>query len=1060
MKNLYKIFLGLVLALATTVSCTEVEVEEQVLSTQEAIGTFRVMAGMPSSDTKVDVDGFTVAWNESDEIAIAEVGDNGEFVTSYTYSIDAETISEDGKYAEFVGANLTAGKSYIAYNYAYTGYLSTWSQCGITKNFFCVYDYSYFDHNNVDLMMQSNIFEYDGQSLPQLYFKHKSSLLEMEIELESGSEYEGEIESISISSGSTVAFLTDLIFDSYGQSVYAFYISSGEQADASSSIELELTQSVEFGANSPVSIKVPLTWNGYVAEAEGDFSFTIKTTDGKVSTVTKPMQILEDGVHYTAELTFSEPLSMVDMDRAALIDLYNSTDGDNWTDNTNWCTDADLSEWYGVTTDSDGRVSQLDCFKNNLVGSIPESIGNLTNLTSLSFQTNSLSGSIPESIWNLTKLQSLSLGANYQLSGSIPESIGNLENLLMLKIFNTLLSGTIPESIGNLTKLTHLYLYFNQLTGSIPESIGNISSLLYAGLNYNQLSGSIPESIGNLTKLKYLWLENNQLTGSIPESIIKLENLESFFIYYNNLSGEIAEHYSDYKMWSFTAWYLGQNEGYGFTSFPDIYIEPSTVTTIENKTINTEDFFDDNELTCVIYWGTWCWYGTYYMETIKDLYNSYASKGFGLISLLYEDLSTITEYVTDNNIPGHVCQVLDPYVYDDGTNRVKYLPIETSPIYAFVDSSGKIVFSEYLYAFDNPTMSREEATIAFLEEYFGEPATGGDDDDDLYESIDYSRDGEVVTLQTATVGDGIDLVIVGDGFIDSDMASGGTYESRMNEAMEHFFSEEPYTTYRDRYNVYTVKAVSKHEGVNGVSETAFSAEFGDEATISGDDSTVFEYALKVPSISTTNNLTVLAVLKSSKYAGTCYMYTNDASISYCPIVSFDDEQFRQIITHECGGHGFAKLLDEYAYSGTIPDDEIEGFEWTKSIGWGANVDVTSDPDTIQWSHMLSDSHYEGLVGIYEGALTYTSGAYRPTDVSIMRYNTGGYNPPSREEIYRRIMVLSGEDYDYEEFVAYDAINRSISAQAANAAKTRSFDSSSFTPLAQPVIIRNAPNVKK
>ncbi len=64
MKNLYKIFLGLVLALATTVSCTEVEVEEQVLSTQEAIGTFRVMAGMPSSDTKVDVDGFTVAWND------------------------------------------------------------------------------------------------------------------------------------------------------------------------------------------------------------------------------------------------------------------------------------------------------------------------------------------------------------------------------------------------------------------------------------------------------------------------------------------------------------------------------------------------------------------------------------------------------------------------------------------------------------------------------------------------------------------------------------------------------------------------------------------------------------------------------------------------------------------------------------------------------------------------------------------------------------------------------------------------------------------------------------
>ena len=110
---------------------------------------------------------------------------------------------------------------------------------------------------------------------------------------------------------------------------------------------------------------------------------------------------------------------------------------------------------------------------------------------------------------------------------------------------------------------------------------------------------------------------------------------------------------------------------------------------------------------------------------------------------------------------------------------------------------------------------------------------------------------------------------------------------------------------------------------------------------------------------------------------------------------------------------------------------------------------------MRWSHFLSDARYSGLVGIYQGALTYQYGAYRPTENSIMRHNVGGYNAPSREAIYKRIMTLSegnGWKYDYEAFVAYDAVNRSASYQAYYRDELQALDERTFIPLAPPVFV--------
>ena len=69
-------------------------------------------------------------------------------------------------------------------------------------------------------------------------------------------------------------------------------------------------------------------------------------------------------------------------DRAALVALYNATSGPNWTINTNWLTTAALSEWYGVTTDVDGRVTHVYLAQNELNGELPVELGDLTNLRS------------------------------------------------------------------------------------------------------------------------------------------------------------------------------------------------------------------------------------------------------------------------------------------------------------------------------------------------------------------------------------------------------------------------------------------------------------------------------------------------------------------------------------------------------------------------------------------------------------------------------------------------------------------------------------------------------
>lgn len=224
-------------------------------------------------------------------------------------------------------------------------------------------------------------------------------------------------------------------------------------------------------------------------------------------------------------------------DSLALVDLYNSTNGANWTNKTYWLPVNPINTWYGVTV-TNGRVTSLILENNNLSGTLPLSLGQLTELNWLSLFHNNITGTIPFEIGNLTKMVNLILGEN-QLNGTLPASIGSLTQLAYLNLSTNQLSGSLPSEIGNLTDLWFFAFDRNQLTGYIPNEIGNLVALQYIYGYSNQLSGSLPSSIGNLVALKELHLYNNLLSGPIPPEIGSMSSLQYLYLYANQLTGNL-----------------------------------------------------------------------------------------------------------------------------------------------------------------------------------------------------------------------------------------------------------------------------------------------------------------------------------------------------------------------------------------------------------------------------------------------------------------------------------------------------------------------------------------
>ena len=210
----------------------------------------------------------------------------------------------------------------------------------------------------------------------------------------------------------------------------------------------------------------------------------------------------------------------VETDRKALVALYNATDGENWSSNFDWLSDAPLGEWQGVSTNDDGRVIELYSVYNGLSGELPAELGSLSKLTQLDVTGDGvrLGGEIPAELGSLSNLELLDLSDN-DLSGEIPAELGSLSNLRDLSLGNNELSGEIPPELGSLSNLTLLQLPYNALSGEIPPELGGLSKLTQLDLRDNELSGEIPAELGSLSNLTLLRLSGNALSGCVPSSL-------------------------------------------------------------------------------------------------------------------------------------------------------------------------------------------------------------------------------------------------------------------------------------------------------------------------------------------------------------------------------------------------------------------------------------------------------------------------------------------------------------------------------------------------------------
>lgn len=296
-------------------------------------------------------------------------------------------------------------------------------------------------------------------------------------------------------------------------------------------------------------------------------------------------------------------------------------------------------------------------------------------------------------------------------------------------------------------------------------------------------------------------------------------------------------------------------------------------------------------------------------------------------------------------------------------------------------------------------------------------------------------DGYVVGNQKAAKGNGVNIVFMGDCFDAKDISE-GKYLNAVNEAIGYFFDIAPYKQYKDYFNVYTVVGLSPDSGVgtvNTIRESKFGSQYGLQGSgkIVPDSNICFEYACKAETVTKENiNQTLIVMIEnSSEYDGICYMYGDGSAIALCPMSNdaypYD---FRGIVQHEAGGHGFGKLADEYIYHNAFIQSctctcckHVDEFNAMKSRGWYENISLLGNMYDVPWSHFIFDPQYSNIVDIYEGGFFHTRGVYRSEPNSCMNNNVPYYSAISREAIVKRIMDYAGEEYSFEAFKEKDVM---------------------------------------
>ena len=310
----------------------------------------------------------------------------------------------------------------------------------------------------------------------------------------------------------------------------------------------------------------------------------------------------------------------------------------------------------------------------------------------------------------------------------------------------------------------------------------------------------------------------------------------------------------------------------------------------------------------------------------------------------------------------------------------------------------------------------------------------------------YEED-DFITLQKASRGDGVNIVLLGDGY-SAEEVSKGKLAGNLEEAYLHFFDIEPYRTYKDYFNVYMAVSVSEESGIGGVNtfvDNKFNTCMKEDHNLGGRNGES-DYKYITGYICGHSELTsgdldkalVIMVLNTEDYGSVSYIWDNGFAISYCPVSNYSyPYDFRGVIQHEAGGHGFGKLGDESATHNTFINDchctccgHTAAFNAAKSKGWYDNLSLSGKMSSVPWSHLFGVEKYKAFIDMYEGGFMHSHGVYRSEKNSCMNNCIPYYSTISRESIVKRIKSIAGEKFSFDDFVANDKTDVSRSSLSA------------------------------
>ncbi|WP_303025469.1 M64 family metallopeptidase [uncultured Parabacteroides sp.] len=666
-------------------------------------------------------------------------------------------------------------------------------------------------------------------------------------------------------------------------------------------------------------------------------------------------------------------------ERTALEAIYRDAHGAGWTRSDNWCSDCPLGEWYGVSTDAEGHITELRLPHNNLRGDLAHEIANLTHLRILDLSYNELDGDL---VYELP----ISSGAAFK------------------------------SDLDDLTALEEINLSHNQLVATSGGALAleNMPFLRKVDLSYNRLCCWLS------SKFWKPLFENGRVVDLIFNG--------------NQMYGDVDSFIENHPEWGRLALQLVRQYYPHIISWTkDIHVPDFTFTDMRNgdrQSIRT--VCSANKLTMLLAWDPTNEDSNRFAErSVRRYHTLYGAQGFAVVAIIPEG----EEYRQAAERYLAVHEVAWPVVadYADAQGRRIVLPTEPYPSYLLFDSEGVLKEDIHSEAWYPGTLEPEDSRTFDLighefqyDDYmnrlcydqFGECT---------YESKDYSMNKRTEQLQQATKGKGIDLVLIGDFFTDIDIET-EYYRDAMEFVMESYFSVEPMKTYREYFNVYMVYAVSKKRQIGSISNSALSTMFSSSST-TGLHSSTYVVDKYMETIQTsTPKFPVIVVNGDMKDTGRVTFFPNSTptfGYPYAGIMYGNRKWAKILIHHEGVGHGFGLLADEYIlsdakYHREIPESEKNKLLSKQKAGVFLNVSLTYDPEAVLWAHLIGNPRYPEI-GIFRGGYCYSEGVWRSVADGIM--NTTGYDFGAfdRELLVRRILTLAGEEYTFETFLENDVL---------------------------------------